>query len=802
MWRAELANLRKWNLNLKSAAFWRLPTAVLVLALLSVIFLLRQNDPVAVSVISEESFEPIGTVQLAVADIRQRPQDEDDWFRAEKGGEVIPGDLIYSGVKSQAMVKLVNGAEVNLSDEVLVIFQDLDRILVSDGSRGTVQLKLHGSMKISFSGKMAEFKGENTELVFQLDGNSTSPVQFEVVNGRAKVLSGSSSRELTAGQSGLVEKGSDTSVSRLFEEMRQSSVPVSSILNIRKNIRKVEKQRSETIGNSPALETRDAGTDSSPLPTHAEAVESVDVTIAQSEAASVEEEVRIPLPIQAADTSPHVYRVAEIYQRIGASGLNLKQPPKIARARITMQIDTTNAPTSQSDLEAQPVYFQISQSRDFSKIWLEAVGNLSGLSHAAWPIGESFWRASFDKLNWSQPVKVHVTAGFDESRNPSIELSSAKRTILRGGPKKPAVAKLKFRERLGSTKTIAWVLHASTSQDFPQKKTKYLLLTKPVVSVPIKKPGRYYFRVQAIDDGGRLSGNSSVAEAYVAPLRQPLPIPKVPVRLAEAETLKDVKVREIAAVEESKRIEELRLKEQRAEEVRQRAEEKAAARAMAMRLEKERVDKIMEKLLNRERHYYVGLEGSFQGAFFDESQAAAATGPTTSQLLGIKAGFDSGRTAFKLDYRQDPSSPKSAASGADLGASRFDVRYETWYRFEENIFNRPMRYGFFGGYSHYRIRRSGEITQPFDLMKFGLALEIEIWNRWRTGGDFIFGKWLDSNQTFEANGFMNYSLTKFFDLGVGYRVNMYDGGEKSDAGVGIPFRGIVGEAYSGFRYSF
>lgn len=774
--------------------------AFLVLA--SVVLYLFQQNSISPHGNSELSNRPIGIVNLAEVDIRQRPAEEDDWFRAETGGDVIAGDAVYSGVRSRAVVRLINGAEVNLADEVLVIFQDLDRILVSDGSRGTVQLKLNGAMRVSFSGKLTEFQGENTELVFRLSENESAPVQLEVVTGRARVVSSRGAKDLAAGQKESIEKGSERSAANLLQALRLASAPSSSISKVRLSGSgdNITSPRSSFSDAQPAMDQKSGEDPTTPImPSPAVEAEQAPPPAA----AEVQKTVAIPTPIPQDESHFHVYRVSEIYQKIGPSRLIPKAAPHFARAKLKLGIAKSDPPQSDSGDAPRPVYFQISKSEDFSKLWVEAIGDSDGIVHAAWPLGESFWRASYDRMNWSNPVRINLTAGLDRSRLPMIQLKSSTLELdpvpsKRAKARQPEVkAKLRFSEKSEKARSIAWILHASASSDFPPEKTKSLILPKPMVDVPIKKSGRYFFRVQSVDARGAVSAFSPVAELRVRPAIRPQTAPSVPLRLAEDVRTQELKSREIAAIEESKKFEEARLKEQRAEEARRRAEE----RATAIRLEKERVDKMMEKLLKRERHYYVGLEGGIMGSFFDESQSAS-TGPTSSQLLGIKAGFDSGRSAIRMDVRQDPTSPKSNLSGSDVGASRFDIRYESWYRFEENIFNRPMRYGFLGGYSHYRIRRSNEVTQPFDLMKFGLALEIEIWNRWRTGGDFVFGKWIDSNQTFEVNGFMNYSFTNYFDLGVGYRMNMYDGGTQSDAGLGVPYRGIVGEAYSGFRYSF
>ncbi len=243
----------------------------------------------------------------------------------------------------------------------------------------------------------------------------------------------------------------------------------------------------------------------------------------------------------------------------------------------------------------------------------------------------------------------------------------------------------------------------------------------------------------------------------------------------------------------------------RREALAKKAAERQERKAVAVRLEQERVANLEKHFTDRNRYWHVGLETGLFGAAVEGGASAGGTSsgsPTAGPIMGFTGGYDDGRQSARLSYRKESVVDRQSVSGDDLAASRFDMRYESWLKFTDSIFKRPMRYGLLGGYSHYRIPRTSLVTQPFDLLKIGLAIEFEVWESWRTGGDFIIGKWVDSNQTFEANGFLNYDYSKAFGLGLGYRLNMYDAGASSAAGLGSPYRGIVGEAYSGFRYSF
>lgn len=725
---------------------------------------------------TENQATAIAVVVQTTADVRQKPEALDEWFRAEPEGDVVTGDAIYSGSDSSAEIKMKSGAEISLQDEVLVIFDGENQISIPDEARGMIRLQLEPGSKLSFSG--------------QVSANSSGDGIVSAANGMAvvKVQRGTARISEKNGGFRKFERGQSLELKIKASEAKNLSESVSS-----KSLSKSRGQSVATLAKIPQQPVpAEALVKPAPPPVATPVAVPAEMPVQKQMDQPV---VALPPILEKTDYAyKHTWLLRERYQRKGKQSLEVRSLPRGTRARISLSWQD-----STSRLPGQDAYIQVSNSVDFSKPWLEAISKSATLDHGFWPLGESYWRVSYDKINWSPPGKVLLSADFDLKRRPTISSRYSVLTLPHKKPSKrnakrqktasgqPVALDLLFGDASGQQDSpVAWVLQATESENFLPQLTKTILVPNKKITIPLKRIGRYFFRVQTVSKQGKLSAFSATKTiAVVAPKpRKPEP---VILRIAETEqVVKEPEVRQIAAIE------------------------KQAVTAEGALQREAKIKTVLESrderyYTGRKRNWHIGFEaGLFAAAIDGGSSAAGSSGdsPPAGPIVGFNGGYDNGRHSARVSFRKETAINRPQVSGDDLAASRFDVRYENWLNYSTSIFKRPMRYGLLGGYSHYRVPRSAVVTQPFDLMKLGLAIEFEVLESWRTGGDFIVGKWIDSNQTFEANGFLNYDYSKVFGIGLGYRLNMYEAGPSSDAGLGIPYRGIVGEAYSGFRYSF
>jgi len=66
----------------------------------------------------------------------------------------------------------------------------------------------------------------------------------------------------------------------------------------------------------------------------------------------------------------------------------------------------------------------------------------------------------------------------------------------------------------------------------------------------------------------------------------------------------------------------------------------------------------------------------------------------------------------------------------------------------------------------------------------------------------LVGTWFDGNKTFEFSGQLRYALNRELDMGVGYRIHLFEAGSESASPRGLPYREALGEVFSSLKISF
>ncbi len=480
----------------------------------------------------DEKIDSIAVVVQTNADVRQKPGGIDEWFKAETNGDVVKGDSIYSGANSSAEVKMNSGAEIAIQDEVLVIFDGDNQISIPDQARGIVRLQLDPGAKLSFSGQVSQVAGTEGTLT---PGLAVLTVQ----RGVARISAPDGGfRKFERGEK--IELKIKTSETKVLNRAAISSASLS------KSRGKSIVQKPNTLNVPAPL----AATNPTPsVPSTANLPDAATVPEVIPPADPVPNVVPSPVPVvakpptinSAEATHHHVYLLREMYQRKGKQLLEPRSFPNQVRAHLNLAwADTADRQPGQDAV------IQVSNSKDFAKPWLEAVSKTSSIDHSSWPVGENYWRVSYDKVNWSQPGKVLLSADFDNDRRPTI---IARKTELAlpfvksaGRKNKPArvSANLEF-QGSGNVPSLAWVLQAADSKDFNPLSTKAILVTGRKIGIPLKRTGKFYFRVQAVNKEGQLSGYSATKVISVV-------APKVP-------KTDPVVLRRIAALEEETRRE-------------------------------------------------------------------------------------------------------------------------------------------------------------------------------------------------------------------------------------------------------
>lgn len=786
------------------------------------------------------SGEVVATVKKLANDVRQKPVEEEAWYRAESGGEIVRGDAIYSGSLSSTEVQMKSGGILDLGEETLVVFDDVDGVTVPDVTRGKVKLQVRGDMRIALSGVMTDFSGVDSELLVVVDDTNRAAVQS--VRGQVKV----GRREIQSGQ--RVELAPNaTGARQLRVQIPKVSDPIADMT--------LTARRKNPDAPAPKLIAK-------PKPTAAPTPEPTPVVIATPPPPPPEPiatPVAIATPPPTAAPTPEELKVAknaaeydrplkvnEVYARKGKHGLVEKPAIKSLKQKVNLEWKGAKA--------EEPVVVQVAKNADFTEDVVETKATGTSAIIEQWAPGVSHWRVSRDRTNWSPPAQVAVKPILSPKADPKIVVEESKLTM----GKKPVAAKLKFEDR-GTKKPSGWVLQGSKTAEFAPEKTKTVWVPSAKTDVPLTKAGGYFFRVRSVARDGVVSRFSEPVSIDVreatAPMIKPIakPVernPNVPILASndyEATVGDDVRVEwakdaqakafevsiqgndgrilrtqtttntsmklnsknpgqyklVVRSVTETGRKSEpadarIAIKPKETRQVAAVEEKKVEERPVARETTKQKSKREEDK--GGSRPWYVALEGGEAGMISTE-QIETAGEPAAMHMIGLNVGTDDGRNSARFGYRMKLAGANSA--GETEENTKMELRYTRWFIPKWNPFRGPLKLGAIGAYESKTSARSVFYAQSYQMLKMGLGVDIGFGEKWHTGGDVFYGRWTDANQLFELNGFLAYDIARDLLLGVGYRLSIFEAGTDSSAPSGLlPYREAVGEGYSNLRFSF
>ncbi|CAN5714298.1 hypothetical protein BH10BDE1_BH10BDE1_03580 [soil metagenome] len=722
----------------------------------------------------------VAVVESVERDVRQRPVEEASWYRAEAHAEIQRGDAVYSGAQSRSRVKMKSGGVLELGEETLVIFDDVDGVTVPDVSRGQVKIKINGQMKIAISGEVAEFTGAQSELVLNSNGGVRN---VKVVAGEASIrASGASKRAIRAGETFELAKVLKKSSSAKVEAPLVGESVSPNLISLRRKIVALDEGDRKT-----AAETAPAAlTDASPVALAAPVPEPAAEPVAETgivsappvpEVAAMETAPMVAAtavvkealsPVEPSLNVQRVMKVQEVYQRKGSALLVPRTGLKFLKTPVALAWNGA--------VPEEKIFLQLSKEASFKNTWLEREATGTNVVIDQWKTGKSFWRVSRDGQSWSSSGEVTVKPQVSISQAPSVKALKNKVSVFAKGKGPEAQAKLLF-EDSGLKKVRGWVLQGSSSALFPAGTSKTVFVSKDRIDVPLHRPGHYFFRVRSVASEGEISTYSTAIEvqalnAAAAP---------VPLRMAKRRAPKQ---REIAAVEPELKA-DTSLNESPLDDVYQ---PKAETRTRA------NLKTLVEKDPNRARPWQVTIEGG-ESALVSSEQIGASDAADI-HVLGLHGGYDDGKNSGHFGYRGQLGGGNG--EGSAQASSKFEARYTRWWQMPWQ----PLRLGWLGGFDRYRNDGSVRFSKGYDSAKTGLDVGISFSEKWKGGGNILVGGWTDSNRVYELGGFLSYDLSREIAFGLGYRVSLFEAGTAASAPIALPYREALGEVYSALQFSF
>ncbi len=707
--------------------------------------------------VNSSSAQVVAVVQTVKTDVRQKPVEESTWYRAEPKAEVVRGDAIYSGRESHSLVRMNSGGLLELGEETLVIFDDVDGVTIPDVTRGQVKLKINGPIKIAISGEMTEFVGAQSELLLNASDRAG---QVRVVKGEASISTHGVKKTLVTGES--LELAAPKARPKITAP---TEAAVSESVSKRRKLASIEAvpvvRAPDVEAPAPIVVSQDEATEiPSPVATEVVAPSEPVAEPVAMVAPEPAPPVVVKEALSAKDRDLKIQRVMlvqEVYKRQGARSLVPRVGLKTLKVPVALE---WNGAAPDDNLKVQ-----VSKDADFSNPWYQQETSGRNLVVSEWKPGKNYWRVSRDGQTWSETASVTV--------KPTVSVSQAP-TVAAFKNRIPASTDVKLRfADSGLAKPRGWVLQGSQSLEFLPKKTKTVFVTGERVDIPLKRAGKYYFRVRSVGTHGEISTYSpSISVEATKPVAVP-----VPVRVAKQPEIKKTasKKRQVAAVEEKL--------------------EEPAPETLAS-TSKSKVPKTESSDKDLTRHWKLGIEGG-ELARFSSEQVDAKTDPASVHVARLRLGYADSKNSASLAYMTKFGSSNS--EGDAQTNRQFELRYTRWWQTSWA----PLRVGWAGGFDSYRNGQgTARYSKGYDYLKTGLDVDIAFANRWKTGGNAYVGAWTDSNRVYEFGGFVSYDLTKELAFGVGYRLSLFDITSQAASPVQLPYREASGEAYSSLQFSF
>ena len=127
----------------------------------------------------------IGEILSIVNDARHRDSLELSWDPGVKHADIRAGDGIFTGSKSKAKVLLKDGARIDMDENTLIIFADVNGKSLPGIDRGNFVLNLQGHLTMSLKGVVTEFSGQDSRVQVFVDQNNKPRIRL--LSGKASV---------------------------------------------------------------------------------------------------------------------------------------------------------------------------------------------------------------------------------------------------------------------------------------------------------------------------------------------------------------------------------------------------------------------------------------------------------------------------------------------------------------------------------------------------------------------------------------------------------------------------------------
>lgn len=127
----------------------------------------------------------IGKVLSQENDVRHRVQGDIDWQKARTNQALRVGDAIFSGAQSSSHVDLKKGGGLDIGENSLVVFNEIEDQKTANLMGGNFRLNVDGSVVIAINGELTRIEGKKSEL--QIFFEKGQKANFKILKGDVRL---------------------------------------------------------------------------------------------------------------------------------------------------------------------------------------------------------------------------------------------------------------------------------------------------------------------------------------------------------------------------------------------------------------------------------------------------------------------------------------------------------------------------------------------------------------------------------------------------------------------------------------
>jgi len=137
--------------------------------------------------LSPQQIKTVGRISSQVSDTRIKGRRAFHWNSTEANQAIRLGDSLFTGEKSQAHVGLNSGATLEVGENSLVTFAEVNGIQVPRLDLGNFKLKSNGRQQVSIRGELTQIESSNSSVQIKIEDKKAP--EIVLLEGTAQVES-------------------------------------------------------------------------------------------------------------------------------------------------------------------------------------------------------------------------------------------------------------------------------------------------------------------------------------------------------------------------------------------------------------------------------------------------------------------------------------------------------------------------------------------------------------------------------------------------------------------------------------